>query len=395
MNIPLLDLKRQYQRIKEELEPELLACLAGGVYIKGPRVAEFEREVAGYVGAGHAVSTGNGTDALVIALKAFGVKAGDEVITTPFSFFATAEAVAVCGAKPVFADIDEKTFNIDPAKIEEKITDKTKAILPVDIFGQPADIDAVTTVARKHGLAVIEDACQAMGSEYNGRKTGSGADAVCFSFFPTKNLGCFGDGGMITTNDEKIAVKCRALREHGSGKNGRDARAVDEGTYRFEAAETENAQYNPYKYYNYIVGGNSRLDEIQAAILLVKLRHLEEWNAARAKNAAFYKKELARCGVVLPFEAPGARHIWNQFALRCQNKSGLIAHLKEKGISAGVFYPVPLHLQKAFDSLGFREGDCPVAEKICSQTVCLPVFPELTGEELSFIVSAVKEYAGV
>ena len=392
MKIPLLDLKRQYQTIKDKIEPAVLSCMQSGIYIQGAQVAGFEDEIARYLGVRNAVSVGNGTDALIIALRAAGVGKGDEVITTPFTYIATADAVTALGAVPVFADIREDTYNLDPSRIEEKITARTKAILPVHIFGQPADMDEILAIAEKHKIKVVEDACQAIGAEYKGRKTGTFGSLACFSFFPTKNLGCFGDGGLITTDDDRLAVICRALREHGGGKKGAAARDYMAGRPHKEEEAPADAAYNPFKYYNYLTGYNSRLDAVQAAVLRVKLPHLDEWNRLRARNAAFYRERLEGCGVILPAVAPGVTHIWHQFALRCRDKNGMIAFLAGKGISAGVFYPVPLHLQKAFDFLRYKAGDLPAAETITSQTVCLPIYPELTEEELGYIADCVLEF---
>ena len=271
LQIPLMNLKKQYASIKEEADKKVLEVLSAAQYIMGENVKEFEKEISEYLGVKHSISVGNGTDALIIALKALGIEEGDEVITTPFTFFATAESISFVGATPVFVDVDINTYNIDPAKIEERITEKTKAIMPVHIFGQPCDMDSINEIAKKHNLKVIEDACQAIGSEYKGQKIGTLSDIACFSFFPTKNLGCAGDGGMIVTNDDELATICRALKTHGSGANGQKAyniiNNIEEETE--EDKGTDNTVYNPLKYYNYLIGQNSRLDEIQAAILRV------------------------------------------------------------------------------------------------------------------------------
>lgn len=393
MKIPLLDLKRQYKNIRNEIEPAVISCMENGIYIGGRQVADFENAIAEYLGVRHAIGVGNGTDALVVALRAANIGSGDEVITTPFTFFASAESIAAVGAVPVFADICEDTFNIDPKSIEQKITPKTRAILPVHIFGCPAQMDEINAIAKKHNLLVIEDACQAIGAEYKGKKTGGIADMGCFSFFPTKNLGCFGDGGLITTNDDSLAMLCRAFREHGGGKNGAAARNILENKAKaVEAPADADPQYNPFKYYNYLIGYNTRLDAIQAAVLNVKLKHLDGWNQKRCENAAYYKKNIKNSKVKVPVLEGSFKHIYHQFALLTEDKEGLIHHLSGKGIAAGVFYPVPLHLQKALDYLGYKKGDLPVAEKITSQTVCLPIYPELTREELEYITEAVNEY---
>ena len=361
MQVKILDLTRQYQLLKEQAEAAVCEQMATGMFIGGKAVADFEEKFARYIGVKHAISVNSGTDALVIALKALGIGQGDEVITTPFSFFATAETIAMAGALPVFADIDGTSYNLDPSKIEEKITPRTKAILPVHIFGQCADMPRISRIAEKHGLSVIEDACQAVGS---GLKTEDGkwvmagalGDLGCFSFFPTKNLGAFGDAGMITTNDDNLAV-------------------------------------NPYKYYNYLIGYNSRMDAIQARILTIKLDYLEQFNKRRAQIAEFYSAAFRDVkGIRVPATAPGVGHVWHQYALCCDRKDELGSFLASKGVGSAAFYPVPLHLQKAFAGLGYREGDLPVAEKITKQTVCLPIFPELTQEELDYVAQCVKEF---
>ncbi len=396
MKIPFFDLHRQYENLKDAIGASINECLEGCNFIGGPKVNRLESELCEYLGAGYAITCGNGTDALKLALRAVGVKSGDEVITSPFTFFATAEAIAAVGATPVFADVKEDDYNIDPEKLEAAITDKTRAVLPVHIFGAPADMDAICAIAKRHGLKVIDDACQAIGSIYKGKMIGSIADASCFSFYPTKNLGAYGDGGMVTTNDEGIALNCRALKTHGSGKTGAMARA------RMDGADTEllpqikdngQAFYDPYKYYNYIIGDNSRLDSLQAAILIEKLKHLEEFTANRAAVAARYISELSDTPLNLPHMAEeGSRHCWHQFAVMCDKKEELIAYLAEHGIGTGAFYPVPLHLQKVFTELGYKEGDLPVAESLCRRSVCLPVFPELTEEEVSYIIGTIHAF---
>ncbi len=394
MNVKILDLTRQYEIVKEKVETAVCEQMKSGAYIGGKAVTDFEEKFAKYVGAKYAIALNSGTDALVIAMKALGIGEGDEVITTPFTFFATAETVAMIGATPVFVDVCEDTYNIDPSKIEEKITDKTKAILPVHIFGQPVDMDAINAIAKKHNLYVIEDACQAVGSAIGDRMIGSIGDAACFSFFPTKNLGGFGDGGMITTNDEKTATICRAYREHGGAQNGAKARFYLDGVKDELAENTSNDPlYNPYKYYNYLIAYNSRLDAIQARVLGIKLDYLEGFNKRRAEIAAFYEKELGSIeGVKTPQVRDGVKPVWHQYAICVNEKDELGQFLASKNIGSAAFYPVPLHLQKAFDYLGYKEGDLPVAEKITKETVCLPIFPELTAEELSYIVEGIKEF---
>ena len=389
-----MNLKKQYATIKEEADKKVLEVLSSAQYIMGENVKEFEKEISEYLGIKHSISVGNGTDALVIALKALGIEEGDEVITTPFTFFATAESISFVGATPVFVDVDINTYNIDPAKIEERITEKTKAIMPVHIFGQPCDMDSINEIAKKHNLKVIEDACQAIGSEYKGQKIGTLSDIACFSFFPTKNLGCAGDGGMIVTNDDELATICRALKTHGSGVNGQKAyniiNNIEEDTAEDNA--TDNTVYNPLKYYNYLIGQNSRLDEIQAAILRVKLRKLDDWNDSRREHARFYNEQLKDTELVTPFEAKNVKHIYHLYILQSENRTELINYLKEKGIATGIYYPIPLHLQKAYKFLGYKEGDLPNAEYLSHRTFAIPMFAELTDEEKEYIVETLKKF---
>ena len=303
MNIPLIDLQAQYKSLEEELNKAALEVLSSAKYIMGENVIEFEKEFASYIGVKHAISVGNGTDALVLALKAMGIKSGDEVITTPFTFFATAEAISAVGAVPVFVDVEKETFNIDVTKIEEKITNKTKAIIPVHIFGQAADMDEINKIAKKHNLLVLEDACQAIGGKYKGKNIGALADAACFSFFPTKNLGCAGDGGMIVTDNDDIAIIARALRTHGSGENGQKAyNLLNNITEEVKTAEgADDTVYNPLKYYNYLIGYNTRLDAIQAALLRIKLKEIDKWNAKRREIVKIYNDALQNSDYVTPF----------------------------------------------------------------------------------------------
>ncbi len=394
MEVKMLDLTRQYERFWEKIEQAVCEQMRSGIYIGGKAVADFEKKFAAYLGVNYAIAVNSGTDALVIALKALGIREGDEVITTPFTFFATAEAIAVTGAVPVFADVELSTYNIDPDKIEEKITTRTKAVLPVHIFGQPADMEAIKKIADKHHLFVIEDACQAVGASIGDQMVGAVGDAGCFSFFPTKNLGAFGDGGMITTNDEKIATICRAFREHGGAQNGAKARYYLDGTKdELAGPETSDALYNPYKYYNYLIAYNSRLDSIQARVLNMKLDDLDAFNSRRTQIAQYYNDRLADCEeIVLPKAADGRKVVWHQYAFRCKKKDEMGKFLADRGVGSAAFYPVPLHLQKAFAYLGYREGDLPVAEKLTKETVCLPIFPELTQEELEYVVTSVQAF---
>ena len=397
MKVPFLDLKRQYEQLQAELEPRVIEVLRSGAYIGGKYVQAFEAEMRAHLDVKHVIPCANGTDAIMIALRASGVEPGDEVITTPFTFFATAEAIAAIGATPVFADVRESDFNLDPAGIEQCITEKTKVILPVHIFGWPCDLDAINQIAEKHGLTVVEDAAQAIGSVYKGTKIGKSNNLVTFSFYPTKNLGAFGDAGMITTDDDKFATIARALCEHGMAKTGARARELLYGV-RDEFAETSaidaDALYNPYKYFNYLVAYNSRLDAVQAVILSLKLKYIEKYNAKRAEIAAQYDAGL-RDIVTVPHPSTHGESCYHQYAIRTQKKEEMGTCLARRGIGTGAFYPVPLHLQKAFEGLGYKKGDMPVAERLAGQTVCLPIFPEMTEEEVEAVIQAVREFEGV
>ncbi|MCI8699828.1 MAG: DegT/DnrJ/EryC1/StrS family aminotransferase [Clostridia bacterium] len=394
MKVPILNLQRQYADFKEELEPRILETLQSGNYVMGKEVSTLEEELCEYIGCKNAITVGNGTDALVIALEACGVKEGDEVITTPFTFFATAESIASVGATPVFVDVDYENLNIDVTKIEEKITSKTKAILPVHIFGRMANMDEIMRIAKKYNLKVIEDACQAIGAEYKNIKAGALGDIACFSFFPTKNLGAFGDAGLITTNDEQLSVICKALREHAGGKNGLQAKNILEGNVEaLKELKEEDPLYNPYKYYNYLIAYNSRLDSIQAVVLRTKLKHLDKWNAKRTQNAKFYLENLKGVGdIVLQQELTDRKDVWHQFVIKTKYKDELGKFLSDNGVGTGAFYPIPLHLQEAFKYLGYKEGSLPVSERLSKETVCLPIFPELTQEELQYIVDMIKKF---
>ena len=389
MNIPLIDLKAQYESLADKLNEATLGILSSANYIMGKTVLDFEKEFANYIGVKHAISVGNGTDALVLALKAMGIGNGDEVITTPFTFFATAEAV---GATPIFVDVDKETFNIDTTKIEEKITSKTKAIMPVHIFGQSADMDEINEIAKKHNLMVIEDACQAIGGKYKGRNIGSLGDVACFSFFPTKNLGCAGDGGMIVTDNDEIAIIARALRTHGSGENGQKAynllNNIEEEVQKAEGAN--DTVYNPLKYYNYLIGFNTRLDAIQAAILNVKIKEIDNWNAKRREIVKVYNEALQNNDLVTPVAKDYNEHVYHMYILQSENREEVIEKLKEAGIATGDYYPVPLHLQKVYKNLGYKEGDMPVAEYLSHRTFAIPVYPELTEEQVEYIISKLK-----
>jgi dTDP-4-amino-4,6-dideoxygalactose transaminase len=364
MQVPFIDLKRQYEPIRTEVQKVIEEVVQSQKFILGEAVRELEERVAKFCATAYAVGCASGTDALLLSLMACDVGRDDEVITTPFSFFATAGVIARLGARPVFADIRPGTFNIDPDGIEKKITERTRAILPVHIFGQCADMDPIRDVARRHGLKVIEDAAQAIGATYKGRKAGSMGDTGCFSFFPTKNLGGFGDGGMVTTNDEHLARRIGSLRVHGS----RD------------------------RYHHTEVGLNSRLDALQAAILLVKLKYLEGWSDKRIENAGFYGESLRDLPVKTPRIQSWNRCIFNQYTLRVIERDRFREYLKDRGVPTAIYYPVPLHLQPCFADLGHRPGDLPAAEEACREAVSLPIFPELRPDELSHVVASIRAF---
>ena len=371
MKVPLLDLKPQYEQIRAEVEPALLELCKSQVFILGPKVQECEAAIAKYCGAAYGVGMSSGSDALIVALMAEGIGPGDEVITTPYTFFATVGAIARVGAKTVFADIDPVTFNIDGAKLAAAVTPRTKAIIPVHLYGQMADMDAVLAVAKRHKLVVIEDACQAIGAEWKGRRAGSLGDYGCFSFFPSKNLGCFGDGGLVTMQDAAKARKVAILRNHGMDP----------------------------KYHHREIGGNFRLDALQAAVVTIKLKHLDGWTAARQANAARYAKLFAgtgaaRAGKVKLPAATAGRHIYNQFVVRAENRDGLLAHLRARDIGTEIYYPVPLHLQECFRALGHKEGDFPESERAAKETLALPIYPDLTDEMAAAVVGAIAEFYG-
>ena len=371
MKVPLLDLKAQYATIKEDIDAAVADVLASQYFILGPKVKECEEAIAQYSNCEHAIGVSSGTDALLISLMAEEIGPGDEVITSPYTFFATAGCIARLGATPVFVDIDPATYNIDPSSIERAITDKTKAIIPVHLYGQAADMGPILEIAERHGLIVIEDGAQAIGAEYEGRRAGSMGHYGCFSFFPSKNLGGAGDGGMVVTNDAGRAEKLTQLRAHGS---------------------------NP-KYYHKIIGGNFRLDALQAAVVLVKLGHLDAWTSARQANAARYDKLLADTGLVesgtlTPPTVATSRHIFNQYVVRVPRRDELRAFLKDKDIGNEVYYPVPLHLQECFAYLGYGAGSCPESEKAADTTIALPVYPEVTDEQATYVVACVNEFLG-
>lgn len=364
MKLHMVDVVGQYKKIKPEIDAAVQSVLESGQFILGKEVGEFECKIAGYVGAKYAVGCASGTDALQVAMMALGIGHGDEVITTPFTFVATTETIALLGAKPVYVDIDPKTYNIDPSLIEAAITRSTKAIMPVHLFGQAADMDPIMEIARKHNLKVIEDAAQALGASYKGKKVCSFGDAACISYFPSKNLGAFGDAGMIVTNNADLGDRMKMITAHGS----------------------------KVRYHHEVVGVNSRLDTLQAVILAVKLKYLEEWNAARRKAAERYNALLQGAPVALPYVSPDGEHIFHQYTIRAPRRDALADHLKAKGIPHGVYYPIPLHLQKAFAVAGSAKGDFPISEKAAEEVLSLPMHTELTEEQLVYVTDTVKEF---
>lgn len=365
MKVPFLDLKAQYESIRSEIASVLQAVLDSTAFAGGPFVSKFEKEFAAYCGTEQAVAVGNGTDALWTAMLGLGIGRDDEVITASNTFIATAEAISFCNAKPVFVDIDEKTYTINPALIEAAITSKTKAIVPVHLYGQPADMDPIIKIAKKYNLFVIEDACQAHGAEYKGRIAGSIGDVGCFSFYPGKNLGAYGEAGAVTTNNSALADKIRAFRDHGQTQ----------------------------KYYHSMVGWNARMDGFQGAVLSVKLKYLSKWNEARIKNAALYDKLLSGLdSVIIPAKADYAKHVYHIYAARMKKRDEVIKSLSQKDISCGIHYPIPLHLQEAYKTLGYKKGDFPVAEKCAEEIVSLPMFAELRHEQIETVAKEIKNF---
>ncbi len=363
--IPLLDLKAGYAAIREEIQVALERVIEAQAFILGPEVEALEAEVAAYSQCQYGIGVSSGTDALLVALMALGVGPGDEVITSPYTFFATAGTIARLGARPVFIDIDPATFNLDPDLLAAAITPRTKAIMPVHLFGQMADMDPIMEIAERHHLPVIEDAAQAIGAEYKGRRAGSIGTVGCFSFFPSKNLGGFGDGGMVTTQDPALANQIQLLRAHGMRP----------------------------KYYHQFIGGNFRLDALQAAVLRVKLKYLDGWSEGRQRNAATYRGLFAQAGldaVVLPVEASERRHIYNQFVIRVPHRDQVLQHLRESQVGVEIYYPVPIHLQECFRDQGYHQGDFPVSERAALETLAIPIYPELTDEALARVVHVIQ-----
>lgn len=393
MNIPLIDMQRQYNYLSSEIDKAIKEVCSSGKYILGNKVNKFEEEAANYLGCKYSISCANGTDALILSLTALGVKQGDEIITTPYTFFATAEAISKVGAVPVFIDVDKKSYNINPSMIEKKISDRTRGIIPVHLFGNPANIKDIIDIANRYNLFVIEDACQSIGAEYKGKMVGTFGDTGCFSFFPTKNLGAFGDGGMVVTNNDRIAKLIKGLRTHGSGKPGKEAYDVlyNESTEIIDKLSEFNDICNE-KYYNYLIGFNSRLDEIQAAILSVKLKSLDKWIAARQRLSEYYSKELKNSNLVTPYISNDSKSAYNLYVVQSEKRDKLVKYLKEFGISTGIYYPVPLHLQKVYSRLGYKEGDFPVSEYLSKRTLALPLFPELTKDEQEYIIKCIYEF---
>jgi dTDP-4-amino-4,6-dideoxygalactose transaminase len=390
MNIPFLDLKTQFRAIEHEVLPMVKEAMENAAFIGGPQVSGFETEFATFCDSKYCVGVNSGTDALRFALMAAGVGPGDEVITVPHTFIATTEAVSQVGAKPVFVDIDLKTYNMDPNKLEDYLAKRPgggstgnkpratsdqrlatsnqpqpKAVLPVHLYGQPADMDPILEIAKKKNLVVIEDACQAHGSQYKGRKAGSMGAIGCFSFYPGKNLGAYGEGGAVVTQDEEMASKIRMIRDHGQTK----------------------------KYYHDMEGYNGRLDAIQAGVLRIKLKRLAAWNESRRQNAQYYNELLSSIkGVTIPKEADGCGHVYHLYVILVEDRDGLQKYLNEKGIGTGLHYPVPLHLQKAYANQGHKEGDFPVTESVAKRLLSLPMFPELTKAQIEYVADCIKQF---
>lgn len=364
MPVPLLDLQAQYAEFREEMEKEVIEVLRSGRYIKGPKVTELEKRLAEYCGCARGVGCASGTDAILLALMALGIGPGDEVVTSPYTFFATGGCVSRLGARPVFVDIDPRTYNLDPGKIAAALTPRTRAIIPVHLYGQCADMDPILEIAAARSIPVIEDAAQAIGATYKGRPAGSMGLMGCFSFFPSKNLGGCGDGGLITTSDGDLADRLVILREHGA---------------------------NP-KYYHRVIGINSRLDALQAAIVLVKLPYLESWHQGRRRNAELYRRQLAGAPLTLPYVLDGCESIYNQFVIRLPRRDALRKFLTERGIGNEIYYPVPLHRQDCYADLGYGEGSLPEAEAAARETLAIPIYPQLSPEQIAETAGAIRDF---
>jgi dTDP-4-amino-4,6-dideoxygalactose transaminase len=368
MKVPFLDLKAHHASVIDKFDGAIREVIESSAFAGGPFVERFEEEFAAYCGSNYAIGVGNGTDALWLTLLALGIGEGDEVITVPNTFIATAEAITYCKARPVFVDVDETTFTMDPAELKKSLTARTKAIIPVHLFGQTADMNPILEFARAHGLFVIEDAAQAHGAEYKGRRAGTMGDAGCFSFYPGKNLGAFGEAGAVVTNNAELQKKIQNLRDHGQTR----------------------------KYYHTLMGWNCRMDGIQAAVLSIKLRHLEEGNALRREHALQYNQAFAGLdAVATPFEANYTRHVYHVYAIRVQERDNVWRSLEEKGIGCAVHYPIPVHLQEACRNLGYTPGAFPVTENLAEEFLSLPMFPELTEDQIEYVVRCVSETVGV
>jgi dTDP-4-amino-4,6-dideoxygalactose transaminase len=364
MNVPFVDLQTQFQSLKKDVLPAMEKVMARAAFVLGAEVDEFEKAFAQFCGAPYCVGVSSGCDALLIAIKALGLGPGDEIITVANTYIATALSITAAGAKPVLVDCLEDTYEIDPAAVRAAVTPRTKAIIPVHLYGQAADMDPLREIAAKHGLKVIEDAAQAHGATYKGRPCGTLGDVGCFSFYPGKNLGAYGDGGAIVTADPKIAEFARQFRNYGQTK----------------------------KYYHDSVGWNSRLDTVQAAVLLTKLKHLAAWNEARRRHAAAYRERLKDLPLVLPAAVPGNEHIYHLFVIRVAKRDALLEVLGRQGISCGIHYPIPVHLQKAYAHLGHRAGSFPVSERVAPEILSLPMYPELTEEQLGCVCDAIRAF---
>ncbi len=365
MNIPLVDLGAQYQPLKDEIMAGMAQALEGMRLFLGPNVQAFEKEFAQFCGVKHGIGVCDGTAALQIILRAMDIGAGDEVITVSHTFIASAEAIILADARPVFVDIDPDTYLMDVGQVEARITPRTKAIMPVHLYGQPVDMDPLMEIAQRHGLKVIEDACQAHGAEYKGRRAGSLGHAAAFSFYFSKNLGAYGEGGFITTNDDDLAHKVRMIRDHGSER----------------------------RYYHDRIGWNARLDELQAVVLRVKLPHLEAWNEARRSHAARYKELLRGLPAITPVERPDSRHVYHLYVVKVPDRDRAQAYLRDNGVASGIHYPVPVHLQKAMAYLGYQAGDLPVTERVVAEILSLPMYAELSDEQISYIQEQLSHFS--
>ena len=363
IRVPFVDLKAQYRSIASEIDEAIRRCVERTDFILGEEVERFESDFAAYVDVKYAVGVGSGLAALELALRAYGISGGDEVITTANTFIATVLAIIATGARPVLVDVDPATYNMDPAAFSAAITPRTRAVIPVHLYGHPADMDSITEIAQRHNLLIIEDAAQAHGARYRGNRVGGFGHAAGFSFYPGKNLGAYGDGGMVVTNDSAINEKIRQLRNYGQR----------------------------VKYYHDVCGTNSRLDSLQAAVLRMKLRHLDEWNTQRRRHADTYNKLLAALPVLCPVTSPGGDHIFHLYVIQVENRAAAQAALKSQGVDTGVHYPVPIHLQKACADLGYRPGDFPVTEALADRILSLPMFAELTHEQIDYVVVSLKQ----